>query len=209
MLPLARIDAARRRVRRTVLRRRRLLAALLAGVGVLAVVRSVSPPPPPTVPVVVAAHDLAAGSTVGADDLGTVEFRPGSQPDGLVSDPSGRLVTSAVRRGEPFTDARLLGPASTAGHPELVATPVRLPDAATAALLHVGDTVDVLAADPQGGPTVQVADDALVLAVPAVADAAVADALPGRVVVLGLTATEVRAVSGASVTHFLSVSFAD
>ena len=65
----------------------------------------------------------------------------------------------------------------------------------------------MLAADPQGGPTTRVASDALVLAVPAVSDDAVADALPGRLVVLGLDATEVTAVSGASVTRFLTVAY--
>lgn len=169
--------------------------------------RSLTAPPEPTVPVLVAAHDLAAGATVSPDDLTTQEFRPGSVPDGLVGDPSGRLLASAVRRGEPLTDARLVGPTLAEGHPGLVPTPVRLPDAAMVALLRSGDRVDVLAADPQGGPTVVVAADALVLAVPALSQEAVADALPGRLVVLGLAATDVTAVSGASVTHFLTIAF--
>jgi Flp pilus assembly protein CpaB len=204
-----RFALARRRARRAVLRRRRLLAALLTGAAVLLAMRSVTAPPEPTVGVVVAAHDLAAGTTVTGADLTTVEFRPGSEPDGVVADPTGGLVVSAVRRGEPLTDARLLGAPVVAGHPGLVPTPVRLPDAAMAGLLRTGDRVDVLAADPQGGPTASVARGALVLAVPEVADDAVADALPGRLVVLGLEATEVTAVSGASVTHFLTVAFAD
>jgi Flp pilus assembly protein CpaB len=190
-----------------VLRHRRLLAALLTGVAVLAGVRAVAAPPEATVPVVVAARDLPAGSTVSADDLALIEFRPGSEPAGLVTDPTGRLVTSPVRRGEPLTDVRLLGPSLTEGRPGMVATPVRLPDAATAALLHTGDLVDVLAADPQGGPTDLVATSALVLAVPALDDQALADALPGRLVVLGLDERDVPAVAGASVTHFLTVAF--
>jgi Flp pilus assembly protein CpaB len=206
---LERISVVRRRLRRAVLRRRRLLAALLTGAAVLVGLRTVTAPPPPTVAVLVAAHDLPAGTAVAADDLVRVEFRAGSEPDGLVPDPAGRTVVSAVRRGEPLTDARLLGPTLAAGHPGLVATPVRLPDAAMAALLRAGDTVDVLAADPQGGPAGTVAADALVLAVPAVADDAVADALPGRLVVLALDPSEVTQVSGASVTHFLTVAFAD
>src|SRR5690349_3270966 len=99
--PLTRLDAARRRVRRALLRRRRPLAALLAGVAVLAGVRALAPPPEPTVAVVVAAHDLAAGAEVAAGDVATVELPPGTQPDGLVRDPVGRRLTSAVRRGEP------------------------------------------------------------------------------------------------------------
>ena len=169
-MPWDRFSLVRRRVRRAVLRRRRLLAALLTGVAVLAGLRSVSAPPEPTVPVLVASHDLAAGTTVSADDLATVEFRPGSEPDGVVRDPEGEVVASAVRRGEPLTDARLLGPSLADGHPGMVATPVRVPDAAVVSLLRAGDLVDVLAADPQGGPTEVLATDALVLAVPAVAE---------------------------------------
>jgi Flp pilus assembly protein CpaB len=203
-----RFAIVRRRVRRAVLRRRRLLAATLTGVAVVVGLRSTAAPPAPTVEVLVAAHDLAAGTTLSADDVVTVGFRPGSEPDGLVGDPVGRLLASAVRRGEPLTDTRLLGPAVAEGHPGLVATPVRLPDAAMVSLLRTGDRIDLLAADPQGGPSLAVADDALVLAVPARSEEAVADALPGRIVVLGLDPVEVTRVSGASVTHFLTVSYA-
>ena len=90
----------------------------------------------------------------------------------------------------------------------MVATPVRIPDASVAALLRVGERVDVLAADPQGGPTDLVATAALVLALPAPVDDAAADALPGRLVVLGLDAAEVPAVAGASVTRFLTIAYA-
>jgi hypothetical protein len=89
----------------------------------------------------------------------------------------------------------------------MVATPVRIPDASVAALLRVGDRVDVLAADPQGGPTRSLATAALVLALPAAVDDGVADALPGRLVVLGLDAVEVADVAGASVTHFLTLTY--
>lgn len=206
---LDRFTSVRRRVRRAVLRRRRLLAALLTGLAVLVGVRSLTAPPPPTVEVLVAARDLGAGTSVAADDLVAVEFRPGSEPDGLVRDPEGRLLASAVRRGEPLTDARLVGPDLAAGLPGVVPTPVRVPDAAVVGLLRSGDRVDLLAADPQGGPTRIVARDALVLGVPAIGADAVADALPGRIVLLGLRATEVTAVAGASVTHFLTVAYSD
>jgi len=206
--PRDRVATLRRRVRRTILRRRRLLAALLTGVAAMAGLRAVAPPAEPTVAVVVAAQDLPAGARVQDTDLTTVEFRPGSEPDGLVEDPTGQVLATAVRRGEPVTDARLLGPGLADGHPGMVATPVRIPDASVAALLRVGDRVDVLAADPQGGPTRTLAGSALVLAVPAPVDDAVVDALPGRLVVLGLDAVDVPGVAGASVTHFLTVAYA-
>lgn len=190
------------------LRRRRLLAALLTGVAGVAALRATAPPPEPTIPVVVARHDLPAGSRVTASDLTTVGFRPGSQPTGLVEDPVGRVVAASLRQGEPVTDVRLVGATLADGLPGVTATPVRIPDAATAALLRVGDRVDVLAADPQGGPTQTLAESALVLALPGPVDDAVADALPGRLVVLGLDGAEVAAVAGASVTHFLTIAYA-
>ena len=91
---------------------------------------------------------------------------------------------------------------------DLVALPVRLPDTAMAELLHVGDQVDVVAADPQGGPAATVAREALVLALPPPPADAAADGLPGRLVVLGLRADEVPSVAGASVTRFLTVAYA-
>ncbi|GAB3253476.1 SAF domain-containing protein [Nocardioides dilutus] len=206
--PRDRLAGVRRRVRRAVLRRRRLLAALLTGAAAVAALRATTPPPEPTVSVQVASHDLPAGSRVSATDLTTVEFRPGSEPDGLVEEPAGRTLATSVRRGEPLTDARLLGPSLTDGLPGMVATPVRIPDAALASLLRVGDRVDVLAADPQGGPTRALAASALVLALPALAEDA-ADSLPGRLVVLGLDDSEVSGVAGAAVTHYLTVAYAD
>jgi Flp pilus assembly protein CpaB len=191
-----------------VLRRRRLLAALLTATAAVAGLRATAPPPEPTVLVVVAAHDLPAGARVTDADLESAEFRPGTEPDGLVADPTGRVLASSLRRGEAVTDARLVGPTLVDGLPGLVATPVRIPDAAIAALLHVGDRVDVLAADPQGGLTREVAEAALVLAVPSPDPDATADALPGRLVVLGLGSDEVSAVAGASVTQFLTVAYA-
>jgi Flp pilus assembly protein CpaB len=206
--PRDRLARVRRRIRRSILRRRRPLAALLTGVAAVAALRATAPPVEPTVPVVVAADDLAGGTLVSADDLTTVEFRPGSEPDGLIRDPTGRVLATSLRRGEPVTDARLVGPSLVDEHPGMVAAPVRIPDASVAALLRVGDRVDVLAADPQNGPTVVVASSALVLALPAPADDAVADALPGRLVVLGLDEAAVTAVAGASVTHFLTLTYA-
>jgi Flp pilus assembly protein CpaB len=205
--PRDRLAVVRRRVRRAILRRRRLLAALLTGIAAVAGLRATAPPPEPTVPVQVAAHDLPAGARLADDDLVTVEFRPGTEPAGLVDDPSGSTLATSLLRGEPVTRPRVLGPALTDGHPGMVATPVRLPDAAMASMLRVGDRIDLLAADPQGGPTRPLAEAALVLALPAPLDDAVADSLPGRLVVLGLERSEVAAVAGASVTHFLTVSY--
>ena len=202
-----RVEQARRRVRRLVLARRRLLAAVLTAVAVLAGVRAVAAPPPPTVAVTVAARDLPAGTLLRLQDLTTAPFAPDTAPDGLAPAPAGSVLAAAVRRGEPITDARLLGPRLDDGHPGLVAMPVRLPDGAMAELLRVGDSIDLLAADPQGGAPAPVADAALVLALPLGSDDTAADGLPGRLVVLGVPDADVADVAQASVTRFLAFSY--
>jgi Flp pilus assembly protein CpaB len=202
-----RLRSAARRVRRAVLRRRRLLAALCALVAVLAGLRATAVPPAATVPVTVAAHDVGAGVVLRPDDVLTARFAPGTVPAGHIRDPVGRQLAAPLRRGQPVTDTALLGDALVHGRPDLVALPVRLPDTAMAELLRAGDEVDLVAADPQGGPATTVARDALVLALPPPPTDAAADGLPGRLVVLGVAETSVADVSSAAVTHFLSVAW--
>jgi len=204
---LFRLRSAARRVRRAVLRRRRLLAALCALVAVWAGLRATAAPAEPLVTVTVAAHDLGAGTVLAPGDLTTVGFAPGSVPAGHIRDPVGRQLAGPVRRGEPITDTALVGASLVRDRPDLVALPVRLPDTAMAELLRVGDEVDLVSADPQGGPAATVARDALVLALPPPPSDAAADGLPGRMVVLGVHQIEVTAVSSATVTRFLTVAW--
>ena len=204
---LLRLRTAARRIRRAVLRRRRLLAALCALVAVWAGLRATAAPAPARVPVTVAAHDLGAGTVLRPGDLTTAGFAPGTVPSGRIRDPVGRQLAGPLRRGEPVTDAALLGASLVRDRPDLVALPVRLPDTAMAELLRVGDQVDVISADPQGGPAVTVAREALVLAIPPPPADAAADGLPGRLVVLGVREADVTAVSSATVTHFLTVAW--
>lgn len=203
-----RLGRARAVVRRSVLRRRRLLLALCLAVAVAAGLRATSPGPPPRVTVMTAAHDLAAGVPVGPGDLVATDFAPGSVPDGLARDPTGRVLAAPLRRGEPVTDARLVAPSLLEDYPGLVAVPVRLPDAGAAGLLRAGDLIDLVAADPQGSTATTVATDAAVLAVPS-ADSpeggatASSSAPPGRLVVVGVDPTEVAAVADAASRLFL------
>jgi pilus assembly protein CpaB len=137
-----------RLVWRLVSRHRRSLAGLLVAVAVLLGLSSVAPARPRLRPVVVAARDLPAGQVLAAADL-RVATEPGAlAPDGSLTDPgaaAGHALAGAVRRGEPLTDLRLVGPGLLAG-PGLVLAPVRMADAAEVALVHVGDVIDVLAA---------------------------------------------------------------
>lgn len=159
-----------------------LLRQVAAGaLACLALVLALRPPPPGpdatdvrTVPVAVAAIDLPAGTALGPGDLTTVGLPEDAAPAGAATaldELSGQVLASPVRRGEPVTDVRLVGPGLWSQVPDgLVAAPVRLADLAVTSLLRAGDRVDVLAAAgaEAAAPSVQVvAEAALVLAVPA------------------------------------------
>jgi Flp pilus assembly protein CpaB len=196
-----------RRVRRVVLARRRWLAALMAGVAVAAGVQAATAPPPPAVGVLTAARDLPAGAVIGSDDLVTVDFAPGSAPSGVVRDVVGRTLAAPVRQGEPITDVRLVGPALTAGDPELTAVPVRLPDAGMVALLDVGDRIDLIGTDPQSSGASVVAAGVPVLALPRQPADTGGSSQTGGLVVVGAAPTEVARVADASVRLFLTFAF--
>ena len=198
-----------RPVRRAVLARRRLLAALLTAVAVATGIHAAAAPPPAAVEVAVAARDLPAGAVLREDDLRTVGFAPGSVPAGVAADVAGRTLAAPLRAGEPVTDVRLVGPALTDGYPGLAAVPVRLPDAGLAGLLRVGDRIDLVAADPQGGDARVVATDVPVLAIPDAAPEVGASGLTGRLVVVGADPGEVPQIVDAAVRTFLTVSFPD
>lgn len=207
-----RLLAPLRTIRRAVLARRRPLAALLTAVAVATGLHAAATPPPATVDVVVATRDLPAGVVVEADDLRMAGFAPDSVPAGTSDDPDdavGRTLAAPLRAGEPMTDVRLVGPALTEGYPGLSAVPVRLPDAGMADLLRVGDVVDLVAADPQGGSATIVATRVPVLAVPATTSEVGATGLPGRLVVVGVTPGDVAVIADASARTFLTVAFPD
>lgn len=159
MATVARVPASfdRRALRRAAHRHRRLLAAGLAAGALAATLGVLAPDPPASTLVVVAAHDLAAGSTLAASDLRTARLPSAVAPDGVTAGSApliGRVLATGARRGEPITDVRLVGSGALALGPGLVGAPVRLADAGTAALLTTGAVVDVLAAeaaDPVGG----------------------------------------------------------
>ncbi|MCM0621444.1 SAF domain-containing protein [Nocardioides bruguierae] len=227
LTPRERLAAARRRVRSAVLARRRLLAALLAAAAVGLGLRAVSAPPPASETVTVAAHDLPAGATLTPDDLTTVEQVPGTAPPGALPAPEGEVLAGPVGAGEAITSARLVG-AGLASEAGTTAVPVRLPDAGTAALLDVGDRIDLLAsasggvgsgvgggagtADASALSTV-VAADVTVLALPTgdgatgMSASGPAGATGGRVVVLGVPETQVTHVVDAAARAFLSYAW--
>ncbi len=218
-----RLRRARRTARRVLLARRRLLAAALAGLAVLAAVRAVTPAPAPISGVVVAARDLPAGTTIGADD---VEVRtvaaalvpPGTGPPEPAS-VVGRVVAGPVGAGEQLAATRLVGEGLAAAGPGRTTLPVRLADAAAVDLLEVGDRVDLVAADLQGGPAASgssVATGVDVLAVPpagagapgtSAAGAGVGGTPPGALVVVAVDPEEVAALTQASAAGFVTFTW--
>jgi pilus assembly protein CpaB len=107
--------------------------------------------------VLAAAHDLTAGRPLAPGDVATVELPAAAIPDGVFASsdsPVGQILAGPVRRGEPFTDRRFVGPSLLAGFGDgLVGVPVRLADPGILAVLRPGDLVDVLAARPAGDST--------------------------------------------------------
>ncbi|WP_055480490.1 SAF domain-containing protein [Sphaerimonospora mesophila] len=137
----------RRSITRRLAAHRRLIAAVLAGAAMACALASIGPPG--GVEVLAAAHDLGGGR-LSASDVMVVRLPPDAVPDGVFrpgATLTGRVVAGPMRRGEPLTDARILGRGmlSTQG-PGMVATPVRIADPAAGELLSPGDVVDVLAA---------------------------------------------------------------
>ena len=212
--------AWRRDLRSALARRRRVLAAgLLAGSAACAI-SAVSPAPPPSAEVAAAARDLSGGTTISADDLRIVKVPPDSVPAGAISDEAqltGRVLAAPVRAGETITDVRLVGPALLAGYGnQLVAAPVRIADAGSAALLQPGDLIDVLAADGVGGTNGEsvasearlVASDVRVVTVPRDDESALSagDLGEGALVVLATTSQTAARLASAAVTSRLSVT---
>ena len=203
-----RLGDARRTVRRAVLRRRRLLSALCVGGAVLLGLQAAAPAPPPTVLVLTAARDLPAGTVLRGADVAPVRFRPDSAPDGRPGRTAvvGRTLAAPLRRGEPVTDVRLVGPSLLRGYPGLVAVPARVPDPGTVALLRVGDRVDLMVTETDGTSSRLLAGGVPVLALPADADVTAAPAVAsGRLVVFGTSPALAGAVTAAAVRGCLGV----
>lgn len=209
---LDRLENGRVAVRRAVLRRRRSLSALLAGLAVLAGLAALAPSEAPTVAVVVAARDLPSGAVLGPGDVERVALPVPRVPEGAVDDVDGSTLAGPLRRGEPVTDVRLVGPGLAAAHPDRAVVPIRIPDAAVVALLRVGDRVDVMASDPAeaGARAEVIASGATVLALPGTqggtASSHGAGAANGALVVLAVEREAATRLLGSAARELLSLT---
>lgn len=146
---------------------RRKLAVLAAITAVLAGVNAASPPDPPSTTVQTATSSLTGGVAVTAADLHATEVPTSLVPARAVTDPAdivGQVLSGPVPQGRVLTEVDLV---SAAASPGLVLAPLRLSDAGVVALLHAGDRVDILAADPQAGDADVLAEQVRVATIPA------------------------------------------
>ena len=198
------VRAPVRSLSRAVARRRGLLAAGLTAGAVATALPQLVPPTEPGVVVLAAARDLAAGQALSAADVVQVSLPPAARPDGALplAPVEGLRLAGPVRRGEPLTDARVLGAGLLGEDDGLVAVPVRLADPASTTLLQPGDRIDVLAAAADGRTDTAplVAASARVLAVPP-GD----EQLEGGLVVLATTPATAARLAAAAVSARLSV----
>ena len=130
---------------------------------------------PPGRDVLVAAHDLASGTVLTADDVVLARLPVSAAPshstrhtDEIV----GRRVAGPMRAGEVLTDRRVVRADRMSGFPAgTVLATVRLADGDALTTLHVGDRVDVVAVDPDTDDRAQVvARGAEIVTVPKGAD---------------------------------------
>lgn len=138
------------------------MATVLTGVS------AALPAEPPTTEVVSSARRLEGGVALTAGDLTTVRLPPGAVPEGAITNEGealGRRVTAPVARGQALTELDLVSAADTVRAGRVVA-PLRLADGDLAALLSVGDPVDVLAADPEAPAARVVARNVRVVGLP-------------------------------------------
>lgn len=133
---------------RTVLARRVAAGGLVVLAGIAALR---SNPDGDRVDVLVATRDLGPGTALTAADVRVESRSAATVPDGSQADPRtvlGATLAGPTRRGEVFTDVRLLNSRlaeSTAG-PGARIVPLHLTDDALVDLIRAGDVVDVLAA---------------------------------------------------------------
>ncbi len=193
------------KIRRLGGRRHRLIATGVAALAMACAMVGLHPDAP-SVSVLAAARDLPGGA-LRAADVKTVALRPDTVPDGVLkpgASTTGKILTGPVRRGEPLTDVRLLGPGLLATQgPGKVAVPVRVADPQTARLLSAGDIVNVLAAPSTwdgSAPARPVAEGVTVLATPG--DDADGEAL----IVLATTSAQAVELASAQAGGRLSIT---
>lgn len=151
---------------------RRKLAVVAALAAMLTGINAALPPEPATVQVVSAVDRLDGGSVLTAEQVSLTRVPAELVPEGALTDVSaavGRSLRAPVPRGQLLTDLSVVT-ASRSVRAGRVVAPLRLADADVAALLTVGDTVDVVAADGEARKAAVVASAVRVVGLPSAPD---------------------------------------
>ncbi|GGI69081.1 hypothetical protein GCM10011581_02640 [Saccharopolyspora subtropica] len=192
--------ATRRGVRLLALRRATALALLVLAAGLAVQPRH----GPPESSVLVAARDLRPGQQLSGADVELRAVPRHLVPDGVLraaAAADGRVLTQAVRRGEPLTDVRFAGSAvpSRAGS---AATPIRLADPDVADFLAPGRRVDIITKITRSGHSSVLAEAVPVLAV----QPADNHGDQGRLIFVGLPGEQAAAVAAASLDQSVTIT---
>jgi Flp pilus assembly protein CpaB len=198
-------------LRRAVSWHRRKLAVLAAVAAALTGINAALPPEPPTVEVVQVASQLTGGSTLTLQDLRTTSVPEELVPQGALTDLDaavGRSVRAPLSRGQLLTELSVVTVSSSVQSGRVVA-PLRLADADVAALLTIGDVVDVVAADDQAGKATVVAGRVRVVGLPPPPSTSgvggSTGATGGALVLVEVDSTTATLLAQAAVTSTLSV----
>lgn len=192
-------------VRRAFRWHRRGIAALLAAVAVLAALNVAVSRESGGTAVVVATRPVAGGANLQEADLGVVTMPASLVPEGAFTDPAqlvDRTVVVDVPARAVVTSSALLGAEGQVPAGK-VALPVRFGEAATVALLRVGNHVDVLGPTDGSGYGV-VAGNVRVIAVPARGDPGLLDASRAPLVLLEVSPDQAAAIAAATAVSSLS-----
>lgn len=187
------------------------MAVVAAVAAVFTGISAASPPLPPTVEVVRAAVRIDGGATLSAEQLVVARLPVTAVPEDALADLEsavGRQVSAPVSQGQVLT-VLSVAPAGRGARPGRVVAPLRLADADVAALLRVGDSVDVVAADGEAAAAAVVAPKVRVVGLPQPAETqgiggTVSSSAGALVLVEVDTATAAR-LAQAAVTATLSV----
>ena len=154
-----------------IVRYRRSIAASLAGLGTLIALSLVIPSPGSQTKVLVATSPLSAGTTLTASD-----FTQKSLPDDFAwstlqvqpGDLVGRVLAHSIAANQPISNSDLIGQGLLTGLPKnYVAVSIPVATSTSAALLNVGNVIDVYSSSNDGFNTgVLIASRASILAIP-------------------------------------------
>jgi pilus assembly protein CpaB len=178
------------------------IAAVLTGLS------AASPEGPEMVTVVKARSQLPGGTVLSTRDLMLDPVVASDVPEGVLTDPNdlvGKTLAAPVAENQMMTMLSTTAPHAGVA-PGRVIAPLRLADAAVAALLRPGDVVDIVAADSQGehGATV-VAAGARVITVPQAPDDGVGPSPEGGLVLIDVDSHTAVIVAQAAGSGALSI----